>query len=74
MNPEPIDGKATGRLRPKAKASGQYEVVNGFNFGCTADDMTGTRVEPGALTVALPPEVLADLIEAKAIVEVKEIG
>lgn len=42
-----------------------YVVLTGFNYG--PEDV---RVTPGPLTVELPADVLADLIEAKAIQEV----
>lgn len=67
------DDKATGKLRPKPlKANARYEVKAGFNFGCTPDNDEGTRVEPGELTVKLPPAVLDQLVDMGAIVEVTE--
>lgn len=41
-----------------------YTVLKGFNYG--PDDV---RVEPGPLTVELLPDVLADVLDAGAIVE-----
>ena len=69
------DERATGKLppiKPKFAAKPAYQVKAGFNFGCTEDDLEGTRVEPGPLVITLPPKVLADLLDAGAIVEVKE--
>lgn len=66
----------TGKLPPIKSKSAKpvYEVIAGFNFGCKTPDDEGTRIEPGPLTVKLPPDVLADLIEAGAIVEVADDG
>lgn len=71
--------KPTGKLPPiKTKFSAakpaRYTVIAGFNFDCTEEDPEGTRVEPGTLTITLPPDVLADLLAQGAIVEVTDDG
>lgn len=55
----------------KAKVK-RYAVTTGFNFGCTADDSEGTRVEIGPLTEELPEKVFKSLLAQGVIVEVKE--
>lgn len=48
-----------------------YSVVTGFNYGCTKEKPEGTRVEPGKLTIELPPQVLTDLLAQGVMVEGK---
>jgi hypothetical protein len=74
---EEKDPLTTGKLPPiKSKPLStkpvSYTITAGFNFGCTDEDGDGTRVEPGMLTITLPPKVLADEITAGTIVEVKD--
>lgn len=51
-----------------------YNVIAGFNFDCKTPEDEGTRVEPGLLTITLPPKVLTDLLAQGVIVEVTDDG
>ena len=61
--------KNTAESIPAPKS---YNVLAGFNYGCTAEDEWGTRVEAGLLTVTLPQDVFDDLRAQGVIVEAQE--
>ena len=62
--------KQTAENIPAPKS---YIVLAGFNYGCTAEDEWGTRVEAGPLTVTLPQNVFDDLFAQGVIVEGQEV-
>jgi hypothetical protein len=51
----------------------RYVVTTGFNFGCTAQNPEGTRVEPGPLTAELPEKVFTKMFNRGAIVVAQEV-
>jgi len=58
-------------LPPGPAPKTRYTVVKGFNFGATEEERRKNRVEPGPLTISLPPATLKTCLRRGAIVEGK---